>query len=123
MTAPCFGLHALFDAEDEASQQRAAAVCAGCQLRQACHDGAVERDEPQGTWGGRVFPVALLDGMPAAPVVEVAHSRAAYVANAHGDCARCRAANAAYRAQWLARPVVTDAPRFEQTAIDLGAAS
>lgn len=121
MTAPCAGLYALFDAEDEASQARAAAICSGCDIRQACHDGAVERDEPQGTWGGRLFPIVLLDGMPVdvAPVV-VHGTRTAR--NNGCTCRRCLDAHARYVAEWRRRDV-TPAVKWEQTAIDWEAAS
>ncbi|WP_205648952.1 WhiB family transcriptional regulator, partial [Acuticoccus kandeliae] len=29
--------------------------CGGCPLRQACLDGALERAEPWGVWGGEIF--------------------------------------------------------------------
>ncbi len=50
----------LFFSEDEVELARAKAVCARCGLRERCLDGAVERREPYGVWGGKL----VLDGVP-----------------------------------------------------------
>jgi WhiB family redox-sensing transcriptional regulator len=34
---------------------RAKAICAGCTLTEACLEGAIERREPWGVWGGNLF--------------------------------------------------------------------
>jgi WhiB family redox-sensing transcriptional regulator len=34
---------------------RAKAVCAGCELVVPCLDGAMQRREPWGVWGGQLF--------------------------------------------------------------------
>jgi WhiB family transcriptional regulator, redox-sensing transcriptional regulator len=42
-------------AESPDDLERAKALCAGCPVRQACLDGAIERREPAGVWGGEIF--------------------------------------------------------------------
>lgn len=44
----------LFFAESPALLARAKALCADCPLRRACLEGALERGEPWGVWGGEV---------------------------------------------------------------------
>lgn len=48
----------LWFAERTADVERAKALCRACPLRVACLDGALERGEPWGVWGGEV----LVDG-------------------------------------------------------------
>jgi WhiB family redox-sensing transcriptional regulator len=44
----------LFFAEAPADVERAKALCLDCPFRQACLDGAIERREPWGVWGGQL---------------------------------------------------------------------
>ena len=48
----------LWFAESPADVEAAKALCASCPLRGACLDGALERGEPWGVWGGQL----LVDG-------------------------------------------------------------
>jgi WhiB family transcriptional regulator, redox-sensing transcriptional regulator len=48
----------LWFAEGGADVERAKSMCADCPLRAQCLDGALERREPWGVWGGEV----LIDG-------------------------------------------------------------
>ena len=45
----------LFFAERPEDVERAKALCTGCPVRLACLDGAQERREPWGVWGGELF--------------------------------------------------------------------
>lgn len=45
----------LWFAERTADVERAKAVCRQCPLRVECLEGALERGEPWGVWGGEVF--------------------------------------------------------------------
>jgi len=45
----------LFFSEQLDDIARAKAICARCDLRNACLDGALERREPWGVWGGQLF--------------------------------------------------------------------
>ena len=45
----------LFFADDVLSIGRAKAICAKCQLTASCLDGALERAEPWGVWGGELI--------------------------------------------------------------------
>lgn len=45
----------LFFAEAPEVLEDAKLVCARCPLRQECLQGAVERQEPHGVWGGQIF--------------------------------------------------------------------
>lgn len=45
----------LFFAESPRDVETAKAMCLDCPLRQACLDGALERREPWGVWGGELF--------------------------------------------------------------------
>jgi WhiB family transcriptional regulator, redox-sensing transcriptional regulator len=56
---PCGTAPELFFADDPASIARARMLCAGCQARAACLDGALQRGEPSGVWGGEL----LLNGV------------------------------------------------------------
>lgn len=42
----------LFFSDELVDVQRAKAICAKCTDRSACLDGALEREEPWGVWGG-----------------------------------------------------------------------
>ncbi len=50
----------LFFSEDQVELARAKAICGRCGLRERCLNGAVERREPYGVWGGML----VLDGVP-----------------------------------------------------------
>ncbi len=45
----------LFFSEQIDDINRAKAFCAGCEVRTACLDAALERAEPWGVWGGELF--------------------------------------------------------------------
>ena len=45
----------LFFAESPADVELAKAVCTDCPIREACLQGALERKEPWGVWGGELF--------------------------------------------------------------------
>ncbi|MGY1773533.1 WhiB family transcriptional regulator [Blastococcus sp. SYSU D00813] len=124
---PCAGDPDGWFRTDPASVQAAKAGCGGCPARDRCLQLALAESEQHGVWGG-LTPAerADLDRQPdelfAATRVEVQvdHSRAAYVAGVHGDCARCRAANAAFKAQWLAeRTSVTPPEASPAEQLDL----
>jgi WhiB family transcriptional regulator, redox-sensing transcriptional regulator len=51
---PCGDAPELFFADDPGSIARAKGLCAGCQVRAACLDGALHRGEPWGVWGGEL---------------------------------------------------------------------
>ena len=44
-----------FFAESPADVEWAKSLCAQCPVRQKCLDGALERGEPWGVWGGQLF--------------------------------------------------------------------
>ncbi|MGO1227694.1 WhiB family transcriptional regulator [Brachybacterium sp. AOP42-C2-15] len=54
---PCHDTDAadLFFAERPAELEQAKALCAGCPLIAECRQGALERAEPWGVWGGAIF--------------------------------------------------------------------
>lgn len=54
---PCHDTDAadLFFAERPADLEQAKALCAGCPLIEECRQGALERAEPWGVWGGAIF--------------------------------------------------------------------
>jgi WhiB family transcriptional regulator, redox-sensing transcriptional regulator len=56
---PCGEAPELFFADDPGGIARAKRMCAGCQARAACLDGALQRGEPWGVWGGEL----VLDGV------------------------------------------------------------
>lgn len=45
----------LWFAERGDDVERAKSLCVGCPLQATCLEGAVERSEPWGVWGGQVF--------------------------------------------------------------------
>lgn len=45
----------LWFAESPADVEFAKALCQGCPVRRLCLDGALERREPWGVWGGELF--------------------------------------------------------------------
>lgn len=49
---PCYGLGVLFTSDHPDDQTTAAALCAGCPVRDGCADHATDRGEPAGVWGG-----------------------------------------------------------------------
>lgn len=49
----------LFFSENPADLELAKLVCEPCPLRQRCLEGALERQEPHGVWGGQI----LADGV------------------------------------------------------------
>ena len=50
----------LFFAESPADVEQAKALCRTCPLRQVCLDGALERREPWGVWGGELFVAGVV---------------------------------------------------------------
>lgn len=56
---PCTEDPELFFAEAPADVEAAKALCQGCKIRAACLEGALDRREPWGVWGGEL----LLRGM------------------------------------------------------------
>ena len=50
----------LFFSDEDFDIARAKAICARCSLQRSCLDGALERQEAYGVWGG----VLLIDGEP-----------------------------------------------------------
>jgi WhiB family transcriptional regulator, redox-sensing transcriptional regulator len=56
---PCGMAPELFFADDPGSIARARRMCTSCPVRAACLDGALQRREPWGVWGGAL----LLNGL------------------------------------------------------------
>ena len=52
---PCREDPELFFAEAPADVESAKALCRGCPVMIACFNGALERREPWGVWGGQLF--------------------------------------------------------------------
>jgi WhiB family transcriptional regulator, redox-sensing transcriptional regulator len=52
---PCSDDPELFFAEAPADVETAKALCQGCRARVACLEGALERREPWGVWGGELL--------------------------------------------------------------------
>jgi len=52
---PCTDDPELFFAEAPADVEAAKALCQGCRIRAACLEGALERREPWGVWGGELL--------------------------------------------------------------------
>ncbi len=127
--------------DDEAEQQRAAALCRRCSARQGCEEGARARGEGWGIWGAHNAAQGFLE-VEASPVefmvVEdkpVAHLRVSIPAacgsrgkyNAGCHCEPCTEANRRYKAKHdendengpvTPRPIVVDnrIPLFEGVA-------
>jgi hypothetical protein len=49
------GLTALFFSEEIPDIAQAKSICRTCPLQDACLQGALERREPSGVWGGQLF--------------------------------------------------------------------
>jgi len=45
----------VFFAEQPARIEQAKSVCVGCGVREPCLQGALQRAEPWGVWGGEIF--------------------------------------------------------------------
>ena len=45
----------LFFSERPSDLEQAKSLCAGCPLLEQCREGALERSEPWGVWGGAIF--------------------------------------------------------------------
>jgi WhiB family redox-sensing transcriptional regulator len=52
---PCVEDPELFFAEAPADVEAAKALCQGCRIRVACVEGALDRREPWGVWGGELL--------------------------------------------------------------------
>ena len=52
---PCTDDPELFFAEAPADVEAAKALCQDCRIRAACLEGALERREPWGVWGGELL--------------------------------------------------------------------
>jgi WhiB family redox-sensing transcriptional regulator len=52
---PCRAAPELFFAEHPGDLNQAKMLCAACPVRVACLDGALERGEPCGVWGGELL--------------------------------------------------------------------
>ena len=52
---PCTDDPELFFAEAPADVEAAKALCQGCRVRAACLEGALDRREPWGVWGGELL--------------------------------------------------------------------
>jgi WhiB family redox-sensing transcriptional regulator len=52
---PCTDDPELFFAEAPADVEAAKALCQGCRIRVACLEGALDRREPWGVWGGELL--------------------------------------------------------------------
>lgn len=82
----------LFFAESPLDVERAKAMCGDCPLRSACLEGALDRKEPWGVWGGELLVAGAVvarkrpRGRPRKHPVEPA--AASVVAPAPGDCER-----------------------------------
>ncbi len=49
------GLTGLFFSEELSDIARAKRICAACPVLEPCLEGAIERHEPWGVWGGQLF--------------------------------------------------------------------
>ncbi|MGY5763751.1 WhiB family transcriptional regulator [Brachybacterium sp. DNPG3] len=56
-TLPCHDAEAadLFFSERPAELEQAKSLCSGCPLMDECRNGALDRAEPWGVWGGAIF--------------------------------------------------------------------
>lgn len=52
----------LFFSDDDVELARAKAICSRCGLQESCLQGALDRQEPYGVWGGSL----VVDGVPVA---------------------------------------------------------
>ncbi|HXT93569.1 MAG TPA: WhiB family transcriptional regulator [Trebonia sp.] len=52
---PCTEDPELFFAEAPSDVEAAKALCQGCRIRVACLEGALDRREPWGVWGGELL--------------------------------------------------------------------
>ncbi|MGP5594886.1 WhiB family transcriptional regulator [Brachybacterium alimentarium] len=54
---PCHDTDAadLFFSERPADREQAKSRCTGCPLLEECRQGALDREEPWGVWGGAIF--------------------------------------------------------------------
>ncbi|MGP5096819.1 WhiB family transcriptional regulator [Brachybacterium alimentarium] len=54
---PCHDTDAadLFFSERRADLEQAMSLCTGCPLLEECRQGALDREEPWGVWGGAIF--------------------------------------------------------------------
>ena len=52
---PCTEDPELFFAESPQDVEQAKAMCRGCRARLACLEGALQRGEPWGVWGGQLL--------------------------------------------------------------------
>ena len=52
---PCQSQPDLFFAEHPSALARAQELCVGCELRDLCLTGALERGERYGVWGGQIL--------------------------------------------------------------------
>ncbi|MGP5682281.1 WhiB family transcriptional regulator [Brachybacterium alimentarium] len=54
---PCHDTDAadLFFSERAAELEQAKRLCTGCPLLEECRQGALDREEPWGVWGGAIF--------------------------------------------------------------------
>jgi WhiB family redox-sensing transcriptional regulator len=52
---PCRIEPDLFFAESPRQIEQAQALCADCPVAELCFAGALDRREPYGVWGGRIF--------------------------------------------------------------------
>ena len=52
---PCVEDPELFFAEAHADVEAAKALCQGCRIRVTCLEGALDRGEPWGVWGGELL--------------------------------------------------------------------
>jgi len=57
LTLPCQNLDTvdLWFAEHAPDLKRAQTLCGTCPLRAECLEGALQREEPWGVWGGEIF--------------------------------------------------------------------
>jgi WhiB family transcriptional regulator, redox-sensing transcriptional regulator len=72
---PCRQAPELFFADEPGGIARAKSMCAGCQARAVCLDGALQRSEPWGVWGGELVLNGVVvgakrrHGRPRKPVI------------------------------------------------------
>lgn len=95
MTGPCASHDPDWWFADEGTDEDRAArlLCSSCPLAVACYNGAVQRDEQHGTWGGQRFPLPQLE-LTDGPTLQPWHGQPAGY-KAHGcRCTPCRQAHA-----------------------------